>query len=235
MGKSIFASNIAKHIALVIKLPVAIMDMQCGGEALSVDMLASIAKIECHELRDGRITSDEVERFENAIFVIKQAPIYFSSLTPVSVQELGEQLLKLNQRSGGLGLVVVDCLPELRFSAEKMNSDYAIQLAHTSRHLKALAKELDVPILALSPIDRDVEERGDKRPVLSDLPGMAAIANAADLVLMVYRDEVYNPESAEKGTANIIVSMNRNGCVGAFDLRFEGRYQSFEEIIQVTL
>ena len=232
MGKRIFVSNIARHVSLVHNLPVAIVDMQTGGEALAIRMLASMAKIDCHDLRKGRIGHHEFERLEEFVGVLKKAPIYFSLLTPVSVEELGEQLRELTRRIGGLGLVVVDCLPELMLSGELMNDEYANRLVQISRHLKALAKELDAPIVALSQIERGVEERCNKRPVLSDLPGLGAIANAADLVLMLYRDEVYDPESEEQGTANIIVSRNREGSIGSFSLRLEERYQNFEEMIE---
>ncbi|MDP2805773.1 MAG: DnaB-like helicase C-terminal domain-containing protein [Gallionellaceae bacterium] len=229
MGKRSFVCNIAMHVALSCKLPVAILENETGGIALTIRMLASIAKIDRHDLRTGRIGDDESERLESAVDVIKKAPIYFSSLTPLTVQELSEQLRGLNRRTGGLGLVVVDCLPELKLSGEKMNDDYAIKIAHTSRYIKALAKELDVPIVVFSPVERDLEERCNKRPVLTDLPGMAAIANAADLVLIVYREEVYDTESEEKGTAQIIISRNREGSIGSFSLKFDGRYGNFVE------
>lgn len=107
---------------------------------------------------------------------------------------------------------------------------YAIKIAHTSRYLKALAKELDVPIIVISSVEHDLEERSSKRPLLTDLPGMAAIANAADLVLFVYRDEVYDPDTEEKGTAQIIVSMHRNGSIGSFSLKYDGLCGSFEKM-----
>lgn len=230
MGKRFFVRNIAMHVALANKIPVAILKNDTGGIALAIRMIASITKIDCYDLRTGRIGDNESERLESAVDVLKKAPIYFSSLTPLSAQELGEQLRKLNQRTGGLGLVVVDCLPELKLSGEKMNDAYAIKIAHTSRYLKALAQELNVPIIVLSPVERDLEERCSKWPFLTDLPGMGAIANAADLVLMIYRDEIYNPESEDKGTAQIIVSKNLEGPVGAFSLKFDGRHGHFEEI-----
>lgn len=230
MGKGIFVHNIAVHVALVNKLPVAILENETGGVALTIRMLASIAKIGWHDLRTGEISDDESERFESAADTLKKAPIYFSSLTPLSVQELGNQLRQLSQRSGELGLIVVDCLPELKLSGEKMNNDYAIIIAHTSRYLKTLATELNAPLVVLSPVERDLEERSNKRPFLTDLPGKGAIANAADLVLMVYRDEVYDTESEESGTAQIIISRNHEGAIGGCSLKFDGRSGTFEEI-----
>lgn len=230
MGKHSFVLNIVVHVALANELPVAILDNEMGGVTLATRMIASIAKIDCHDLLKGQIECDDSGRLGTAIDALTQAPIYFSSLTPLSVQELGEHLRGLNQRTGGLGLVVVDCLPELILTGEKMHDDCAIKIAHTSRYLKALAMELNVPIVVLSPIERDLEERCNKRPSLTDLPGVAAIANAADLVLLLYRDEIYNPESEEKGETTIIVSRNRGGSFGSFSLRYDVRYGSFAEM-----
>lgn len=230
MGERFFVRDIAMHVALVNDLPVAIMDAEKSGEYQAMRMIASMAKMDYTLLHHCQISNNESDLLKSSFAFLTDAPIYFSSLIPATVQELGEQLRKLIQRAGGLGLVVVDCLPELKLSGEKMNSDYAIKIAHTSRYLKALAHELNVPIIVLSPIEREVEERSNKCPHLTDLPGIAAIANAADLVLMVYRDEVYDPDTKEKGEANIIVSRNRNGYIGSFRLKYDGRYGTFEEI-----
>lgn len=221
------------QLALDNELPVAFLENESSGVMLAIHMIASMTKVGFLDLCQGQIGHGDFEGVVSAADTLKRAPIYFSSLTPVSVQELGEQLRSLNQRAGGLGVAVVDCLPELKLSGEKMNDDYAIKIAHTSRYLKELAKELDISIVVLSPINRDIEERANKWPVLTDLPGMAAIANAADLILMVYRDEVYEPASEENGTAKITVSRNRKGFVGAFSLKFDGRYGNFEEIYNV--
>lgn len=230
MGERFFVRDIAMHIALVHDLPVAIMDAEKSGEYQAMRMIASMAKMDYTLLHHCQISNDESDLLKSSFAFLNDAQIYFSSLIPATVQELGEQLRKLNKRVNGLGLVVVDCLPEFKLLDEKMNADNAIKLAHTSRYLKALAQELDVPIIVLSPIERVIEDRCNKYPQLTDLPGMAAIANAADLVLMVYRDEVYDPDTEEKGRANIIVSRNRDGFIGSFKLKFDGRYGAFEEI-----
>lgn len=229
MGKHIFVRDIAMHVALANKLPVAIMEVDKGGVLLAMSMLAKVAIIDWSDLHKGRVDQDESERLESAVDVLIKAPIYFSSLTPLSVQELGEQLRKLNKRTGGLGLVVVDCLPELRLTGEKMSGDCALKTAHTSRYLKALAQELDVSMVVLSPVERGVEDRCEKWPSLSDLPGNAAITNAADLVLFAYRDEMYNIDSEEKGTTTIIVSRNRGGFIGSFCLKYDGYRVRFDD------
>ncbi len=206
MGERLFVRDIAMHVALVHDLPVAMMDAEKSGEYQAMRMIASMAKMDYALLHHCQISNDESDLLKSSFAFLNDAPIYFSSFIPATVQELGEQLRKLHQRAGKLGLVVVDYLPELKLLDEKMNDDYAIKLAHTSRYLKALAQELDVPIIVLSPIEREVEDRGNKCPQLTDLPGMAAIANAADLVLMVYRDEVYDPDTEENGLEGLAVS-----------------------------
>lgn len=230
MGKRFFVRDIAMHVALVNNLPVVMMDEEKSGEHQVMRIIASMAKMDNSELHHCKIGRDEADQLKNHFSFLSDAPIYFSSLIPATVQELGEQLRKLNRRTGKLGLVIVDCLPELKLSGEKMNNDDAMKIAQSSRYLKVLAQELDVAIIVLSPIEREIEERNDKWPHLTDLPGMAAIANAADLVLMMYRDEVYNPDTDEKGSANIIVARNRNGFTGSFSLKFDARYGIFEEL-----
>lgn len=230
MGERFFVRDIAMHIALVHDFPVAIMDAEKSGEYQAMWMIASMAKIDYKLLHHCQIGCDESDLLKSSFAFLNDAPIYFASQIPVTEQELGEQLRKLNQRVGGLGLVVVDCLPELKLLGEGIKGDHAIKIAHMSRYLKALAQELDVPIIVLSPIEREIENRCNKCPLLADLPAMGAITNAADLVLMVYREEVYDPDAEDKGLADIIVSRNRNGFIGSFKLKFDGRYGVFEEI-----
>lgn len=194
------------HVALVNDLPVAMMNAEKSGVYQAMRMIALMAKMDYTLLHHCQISNDETDLLKSSFAFLDDAPIYFSSLIPATVNELGEQLCKLNQRTGGLGLVVVDCLQEQKLSGDKMNDDSAIKLANTSRYLKALAQELDVPVIVLSPIERKVEERCNKWPQLTDLPGMAAIAHAADLVLMVYRDEVYDPDTEEKVRLTLLFS-----------------------------
>lgn len=231
MGKRDFVRNIAMHVALDNKLPVAIVENETGGIVLATNMIASIAKIDRHSLRNGKVEDVESDRIVVAANILCKAPIHYSSLTPVSEQELGDQLRRLKHRVGGLGLVVVDCFPEQKLCGEQMNDEYVSKVTRISRYLKDLAKELNVPVIVLSPVNREIEDRCNKWPTLSDLPGMGAIANAADLVLMIYRDEVYEPESEEKGTAQIIVSKNLDGPIGIVSLQYDGRYGNFEEKI----
>lgn len=229
MGERDFVRNIAMRVALDNKLPVVIVENETGGIVLATNMIASIAKIDRHSLRNGKVEDVESDRIVVAANILHKAPIHFSSLTPVSEQELGEQLRGLNQRTGGLGLVIVDCFPELKLCGEQMNDDDVSKVVLISRYLKDLAKELNVPVIVLSPVNRAIEDRCNKWPTLTDLPGLGAIANAADLVLMIYRDEVYDPGSEEKGAAQIIVSKNLDGPIGTFSLQYDGRCGNFEE------
>lgn len=235
MAKRDLVRNIAMHIALDNKLPVAIVENETGGVVLATNMIASIAKIHRHRLSCGDVADDETDRMLLALNVLHKAPIHYSSLTPVSERELGEQLRGLEQRVSGLGLVVVDCFSELKLCGEQMNDNYVSKVIRISRYLKDLAKELNVPVIVLSPVNREIEDRCNKWPTLTDLPGMAAIANAADLVLMIYRDEVYEPESKEQGTAQIIVSKNLDGPIGVISLQYDGRHGDFEEKIHGQL
>jgi len=230
MGKRSFVRNIAMHLALDNQLPVAILDNDTGGKTQSLRMLASLAEIDYHSLSKGQIGDDEFIRLESAANTLKKAPIFYSSFTPMSVQELGVHLRSISQSKGVLGLVVVDCLPEVKHLTDKSQLASSMQIAKISRDLKSLAEELNVPIIVLSPIDRDLEERDNKYPRIGDLPGMGAIANAADLVLFLYRDEVYDPESEKLGLAEIIISRNRGGSIGGFQLKYDGLHQRFFEL-----
>jgi replicative DNA helicase len=229
MGESILTLNIAEHVALIDRLPVAIFDMDRGMMNPTMLLLASYAKINYHDLRHGEIDNEQSERLSHAADVLKDAPIHISTNAAVSVQEVGERLRKLNKSTDGLGLVIVDCLPELKLTGEMADKKSAHEIAMISRHLKTLAKELDVPIVVLSPINRDLEERINKSPRLVDLPYGGAIASAADLVVFVYRDSVYDCESADQGMAEIIVAKNTNGSVGSFLLKYNEKYPRFEE------
>lgn len=229
MGAHALAHNIAAHVALADKLPVVILDSE-SGKVAALRLISSVAKIDYHGLISGGASLHEVGPIMRAFDALKDLPIFISEFTPLSVQELGEQLRELINKAGGLRVAIVDCLPELNWPNERRGDDYAIKIAHISRDLKALANELNISIIVLSTVERDIEERCNKRPLLTDLPGKAAIANAADMVIFTYRDEVYNPESDEKGKAQIIIARNRNGFHGSFELKFNGRIGCFEEI-----
>ena len=148
----------------------------------------------------------------------------------MSVHELGVQLRSISQSEGELGLVVVDCLSEVKQLADKTHRAPTLHIAQISRDLKTLAEDLNVPIIVLAPVDRDLEERENKYPRIEDLPGMGAIANAADLVLFLYRDEVYDPESEKRGLAEVIISRNRGGSIGGFQLKYDAQIQRFMEM-----
>lgn len=175
MGERYFVSNIAMNVALTNMLPVAIMENMRGDVALANRLLVFHSKLGWHDLTSGQISNEEFELIETAGKILKEAPIHYSSFAPLSVQELSAHLHQLDQETGGLGLVVIDCLPELKLRDEEMNDEFAIKIAQTSRQLKELAKELNAPIVVLSGISRIVEERSNKYPSLTDLPGMGQL------------------------------------------------------------
>lgn len=230
MGEYILALNIAEHVALIDGLPVAILDMDRGMTNLSWRLLASNAKINYHFLRHGEIDNEQLVRLSHAVNALKVAPIHISATAALSVQEVGERLQKLNQRTDGIGLAIVDCLPELKLTGDMADKKRAHEIAKTSRNLKKLAKELNAPIVVLSPINPDLENRASKRPQLVDLPYGGAIASAADLVVFVYRDCVYDSESEDQEMAEIIIAKNTSGSVGSFLLKYNEEYSRFEDM-----
>ncbi len=219
MGENILALNIAEHVALMSGLSVAILDMERGGINLAMLLLASHARINYYDLCHGKIDDEQSERFLNSADILKNSPIHISTTAAVSVHEVGDRLRRLIQRTGSLGLVVLNCLPELKLTSEMADKKRVQEIATISRQLKVLAKELDVPIVVLSPVNRDLEERVNKRPQLVDLPCGGSIASAADLVLCVYRDSIYDCESADQGLAEIIIAKNTNGSAGSLILK----------------
>lgn len=231
MGENILALNIAEHVALNAKLPVAIFDMDRGMNNLAMQLLASNAKVNCYDLRQGRVNNEQSERISESVEVLKVAPIYISKTAAVSVQEVSARLRNLKKMTGGLGLAIVDCLPELKLTGEMADKVTAHEIATISRHFKALAMKLNTPMIVLSPINRDLEERFNKRPYLVDLPCGGAVACAAGLVLFIYRDNVYDVESKDQGMAEIIVAKNTHGAFGSFLLKYNEQHPRFENVI----
>jgi replicative DNA helicase len=227
MGKTTLAINIAENAALGNKVPAAIFSMEMSAEQLSFRMLSSIGRIEQTRLRTGKLLDDDWPRVDSAVSMMSEAPIYIDdsgALTPTEVRARARRL----KREHGLGLIVVDYLQLMQVSGTAENR--ATEISEISRSLKALAKELDVPVIALSQLNRSVEQRQDKRPVMSDLRESGAIEQDADVILFIYREEVYERDTPRKGIADIIVAKQRNGPVGDFRLTFLGQFTKFENL-----
>lgn len=227
MGKTTFAMNIAENAAMEADAPVAIFSMEMPADQLGMRMIASLGRVELQKLRTGKLQEQDWPRITSAITLLNQKRnVYIDDspgLTPTELRARSRRLA----REHGLSLIVIDYLQLMQVSDSRENR--ATEISEISRSLKALAKELQVPIIALSQLNRSLEQRPDKRPVMSDLRESGAIEQDADVIMFIYRDEVYNPEDeANKGRAEILIRKQRNGPIGAVNLTFLGQYTRFE-------
>jgi len=226
MGKTAFALNMAEHVALEAGLPVAIFSMEMPGTQLAMRFLSSVGKLDAHRVRTGRLNDDEWQRMTYALGKLHEAPIHIDETPALNATELRARARRLYRQCGKLGLIVVDYLQLM--SSVSTGENRATEISEISRSVKALAKELSVPVIALSQLSRNVESRPNKRPVMSDLRESGAIEQDADVILFIYRDEVYNPDSPDKGSAEIIIGKQRNGPIGVVKLTFLGEYTRFQ-------
>ena len=222
------AMNIAESAAVGSKLPVAIFSMEMPGEQLAMRMMASLGRINAHKVRTGKLEDDDWPRLTHAIGMLAEAPMFIDDTPALTPLELRTRARRL-KREHGLGLIVVDYLQLMQ--APESSENRATEISGITRSLKGLAKELGVPVIALSQLNRSLEQRPNKRPVMSDLRESGAIEQDADVILFIYRDEVYNEDSQDKGTAEIIIGKQRNGPTGKVKLTFLGEYTRFENYI----
>jgi replicative DNA helicase len=230
MGKTALAINIAENVAMDSKLPVAIFSMEMGATQLVMRMIGSVGKLNQQDLRTGKLQDDDWGRLTQALGKLNDAPIYIDESAALSSLELRARSRRLHRQNNGLGLIVVDYLQLMSSNVGKASENRATEISEISRSLKALAKELQVPVVALSQLNRSLEQRTDKRPVMSDLRESGAIEQDADLILFIYRDEVYNSDSPSKGKAEIIIGKQRNGPIGKVELAFRGEYTRFDNL-----
>ena len=229
MGKTSFAMNIAENVAIKSKLPVAVFSMEMPGEALTMRMISSLGRIDQHRVRTGRLEDQEWPRLTSAVSLLSEAPIYVDDMAALTPTEVRARARRLVREAGSLGLIVIDYLQLMQAPTE--GETRATEISIISRSLKALAKELNVPVIALSQLNRNLEQRPNKRPVMSDLRESGSIEQDADIVIFIYRDEVYNEDSPDKGIAEIIIGKQRNGPIGTVRLTFLGQYTKFENFI----
>jgi replicative DNA helicase len=228
MGKTTLAVNIAENAAIGHRVPTAIFSMEMSAEQLSFRMIGSIGRVNQQHLRTGRLTNEDWTRIDSAVSMMSNVPIFIDDGAGLSPTEVRARARRL-KREHGLGLIVVDYLQLMQVTGNKENR--ATEISEISRSLKALAKELDVPVIALSQLNRSVEQRTDKKPVMSDLRESGAIEQDADLIVFIYREEVYEPDTPRKGIADIIIGKQRNGPVGEFHLTFLGEFTKFENLV----
>jgi len=228
MGKTTFAMNLAENAIIKQQVPTLVFSMEMPGEQLVMRMMSSLGHIDQHKIRTGKLVDSDWPRITSTVGMLSEAPLFIDdtpALTPSDLRARARRLM----REHGLGLIVIDYLQLMQSSRNGENR--ATEISEISRSLKALAKELNVPVVALSQLNRSLEQRPNKRPVMSDLRESGAIEQDADVIVFIYRDEVYNDESPEKGTAEIIIGKQRNGPIGTVRLTFNGQYTRFDNFI----
>jgi replicative DNA helicase len=228
MGKTSFVLNIARYIAAFHRLPVAVFSLEMSKEQLVYRLLSSEVQIESGRLRSGRISQNEWEPLGHAIGMLSQLPVFIDDTPNISVNEMRSKARRLQAEQGGaLGLILIDYLQLM----ENSGSENRVQeLSRITRSLKGLARELNVPVIALSQLSRNVESRTNKRPMMSDLRESGSIEQDADLIIMLYRDEYYNPDTPDRGIAEVIITKHRNGPVGTIKLLFEPQFTRFRNL-----
>jgi replicative DNA helicase len=219
MGKTAFALNIAEHVAVQEGLPVLVFSMEMGASQLALRLVGSLGRINQQNLRTGRLDSGEWERLTDAVERLSQVQLYIDETAALTSSELRARARRMARQFGTLGLIVIDYL-QLMSGSSGSDENRATELGEISRGLKALAKELQCPVIALSQLNRSVESRNDKRPMMSDLRESGAIEQDADIIMFIYRDDYYNKDSKEPGVSEIVIGKQRNGPVGTVKLTF---------------
>lgn len=229
MGKTAFAINIGEHAAIKGKESVAIFSMEMPGEQLAMRMMSSLGRIDQHKIRTGKLGDEDWPRLTSAVSILQESRMFIDDTPALTPSELRARCRRIS-REHGLDLVIVDYLQLMQVAGTIENR--ATEISEISRSLKAMAKELNVPVIALSQLNRSLEQRNDKRPVMSDLRESGAIEQDADVILFIYRDEVYDEESVDKGLAEIIIGKQRNGPIGKVKLAFRGQFTRFENYVE---
>ncbi|MCX7068260.1 MAG: replicative DNA helicase [Methylococcales bacterium] len=226
MGKTTIAMNMAENVALNSNKPVLVFSMEMPGDSLAMRMMSSLGRIDQHKVRTGKLDDDDWPRLTSAISLLANTKLFIDDTPALSPTELRARSRRVAREHGQIGLIVVDYLQLMQSPSSGDNR--VQQISDISRGLKALAKELNTPVVALSQLNRNLEQRPNKRPVMSDLRDSGAIEQDADLIVFVYRDEVYNPDSPDKGIAEMIIGKQRNGPLGTVRLTFLGQFTRFE-------
>lgn len=233
MGKTMLAMNIAEHSIIETQKPILVFSMEMPGDSIATRMISSLGRIDQHSLRTGKLQDQDWPRVTHAVGMLSEANLFIDdtpALTPTEVRARARRFMK---EHGQLGLIVIDYLQLMRVPGYRVDNRTA-EISEVSRSLKALAKELHVPVVALSQLNRSLEQRSDRRPVMSDLRESGAIEQDADLIAFIYRDEVYNEDTTDKGIAEIIIAKQRNGPIGKIRLTFLGQYARFENATYVN-
>lgn len=227
MGKTTFAMNLCENAAMKQDKPVLIFSLEMPGEQLMMRMLASLSRVDQTKIRTGQLDDEDWARISSTMGILMDKKNMYiddsSGLTPTEVRSRARRIAREHD---GLSMIMIDYLQLMRVPS--LSDNRTLEIAEISRSLKALAKELNVPVVALSQLNRSLEQRADKRPVNSDLRESGSIEQDADLIMFIYRDEVYNPDSSLKGIAEIIIGKQRNGPIGSVRLTFQGQHSRFD-------
>mgnify|MGYP001071571992 CR=1 FL=1 len=231
MGKTAFALNMAEHVAVAEGLPVLVFSMEMGAAQLALRMVGSLGRIDQSGLRTGRLSDQDWERLATAVDRLRNVQLFIDETPALNAAELRARARRMARQFGGtLGLIVVDYLQLMSGSGSGSEENRATEIGEISRGLKALAKELQCPVIALSQLNRSVESRNDKRPMMSDLRESGAIEQDADVIMFIYRDDYYNKDSKEPGVAEIVIGKQRNGPVGTVKLTFLKPLTKFDNL-----
>jgi replicative DNA helicase len=226
MGKTALAINIAEFAALNSDKPIVIFSMEMPSDAIAMRMLCSIGRINQTQLRSGQLSDQDWPRLTDAISKLSQTKIFIDDTAALSPNDIKSRVRRLARKHGDIGLVVIDYIQLMHIPGKRENR--AVEISEISRMLKEFSKEIKAPVIACSQLNRSLEQRQDKRPIMSDLRESGAIEQDADIIAFIYRDEVYHEQSPDKGIAEIIIGKHRNGPTGRVKLTFFGQYSRFE-------
>ncbi|GHA05289.1 replicative DNA helicase [Oceanisphaera arctica] len=227
MGKTTFAMNLCEHAALTSDKPVLIFSLEMPSEQIIMRMLASLGRIDQTRIRTGQLDDEDWARLSSTMgMLLEKGQLYIDDSSGLTPTEVRSRARRVAREHGGISMIMIDYLQLM--TVPSLSDNRTLEIAEISRSLKALAKELKVPVIALSQLNRSLEQRADKRPVNSDLRESGSIEQDADLIMFIYRDEVYHDDSPEKGIAEIIIGKQRNGPIGKVRLTFQGQFSRFD-------
>jgi len=228
MGKTSFAMNIVEHAILNQKKPILVFSMEMPADQLIIRMLSSVGRIDQTRIRNGKLEQEDWPKLSAAVTKMKDVPLFIDDTAGLTPTELRARARRLAREHGELGMIMIDYLQLMQVAGK--SEGRTAEISEISRNLKAIAKEFSCPMVALSQLNRSLENRPNKRPVNSDLRESGAIEQDADVIMFIYRDEVYNEDSPDKGIAEVIIGKQRNGPIGTCRLTFQGQYTRFDNL-----
>lgn len=230
MGKTTYAMNLVENALMATSRPCLVFSMEMPSESIVMRLLSSLGRVDQTKVRSGKLTNEDWQHISTAMALIVDKPLYIDDTPALTPQEMRARARKVYRENNDLGLIMIDYLQLMRVAGPSEGRTH--EISEISRSLKAMAKEFNCPVIALSQLNRALEQRPNKRPVMSDLRESGAIEQDADIIQFIYRDEVYNEDSEFKGTAEIITGKHRNGPIGTDRLAFIGKYTRFEDLAQ---